>query len=226
MTDQSRSPLELVAPLAVDEAVLADGSRHRELYTMEGLLTLHWAGDPSAQHVVITMGGAMGGVLGPANALFHELATTLPADDIGVIRVGYRRPGRPETCLVDVAAAAETAARAGAERFVFLGHSFGGAIAIQAAVTMPAHTAAVATFATQSGGCEQADQLPDVPFVLYHGDRDRILGPENSHMVQMMAGRGDVRMLPGADHLLVEAADEIRAHFSPWLPASVAPRDT
>ena len=87
---------------------------------------------------------------------------------------------------------------------------------------MPDQTAGVATFATQSAGCECAGELGDTPFVLYHGDRDRILGAENSHMVQMIAGRGDVQILPGADHLLTEAAPEIRAHFLPWLDSSFA----
>ncbi len=208
--------------MAVDEGLLPDGGRHVELYTMEGLLTFHWSGDPAAENVVVAMGGAMGGVLGPARALYHELAQTLPDQGIGVMRVGYRKPGDLQRCLLDVAAAAESAAKVGARRFVFLGHSFGGAVAVQAAVTMPDHTAGVATFATQSAGCECAGDLGDTPFVLYHGDNDRILGPENSHMVQMIAGRGDVHIMHGADHLLVEARDEIRAHFLPWLDACFA----
>lgn len=224
MTDAAdpRSPMEIVAPLAVDEGLLADGSRHVELYTMEGLLTFHWSGDPAAERVVVAMGGAMGGVLGPAKRLYHQLAMEATDRGIGVLRVGYRKPGRLDTCLVDVAAAAETAAKVGAERFVFLGHSFGGAVAIQAAVTMPAHTAGVGVFATQSAGCECAGELPDAPFVLYHGDQDRILPADSSLMVQMIAGRGDVRILAGADHLLSEAADEIREHFFPWLDACFA----
>ena len=72
----------MVAPLAIDEAVGADGSRHVEIYSMEGLLTFHWAGDPAARDVVIAMGGAMGGVLGPAKRLYHELSVTLPDDGI------------------------------------------------------------------------------------------------------------------------------------------------
>lgn len=221
--DLPRSPLDMVAPLAVDEAIAADGSRHVEIYSMEGLLTFHWAGDPAAKDVVIAMGGAMGGVLGPAKRLYHELATTLPDQGVGVMRVGYRKPGDLNRCLIDVAAAAESAAKVGAERFVFLGHSFGGAVAVQAALTMPDHTAGVATFATQSAGCEAAAELrPEMPFVLYHGDSDRILPPDASFMVQMIAGRGDIQILNGAAHLLSEAADEIRAHFLPWLHACFA----
>ena len=221
MTDpaSARSPLELVAPLAVDEGLRPDGSRHVELYTMEGLLTFLWAGDPAAENVVVCMGGAMGGLLGPARTLYHELAEVLPGEGVGVMRVGYRKPGDLTRCLIDVAAAAESAAKVGAGRFVFLGHSFGGAVAIQAAVTMAEHSVGVATFATQSAGCECAEELGSTPLLMFHGTNDRILGPENSHMVQMIAGRGDVQLLSGADHLLVEAADEVRATLYPWLEA-------
>ena len=53
-------------------------------------------------------------------------------------------------------------------------------------------------------------------------DSDRILPPDASFMVQMIAGQGDIQILNGADHLLSEAADEIRAHFLPWLDACFA----
>ena len=207
----------MVAPLAVDEGLHPDGSRHVEMYTTEGLLTLHWSGDPAAETVIVCMGGAMGGVLGPAHTLYHELASLAPTENYGVMRVGYRKPGDLNRCLVDVAAAAESAAKVGARRFVFLGHSFGGAVAIQAAVTMADNCAGVATFATQSAGCECAGALGGIPFLLFHGDQDRILPPEASQMVQMMAGYGDLQLLEGADHLLTEAADEIRTIFYPWL---------
>ena len=43
-----RSPLQLLEPLAVEEAWLTDSLRHIEVYTMRGLLTLLWHGDPAA----------------------------------------------------------------------------------------------------------------------------------------------------------------------------------
>jgi pimeloyl-ACP methyl ester carboxylesterase len=163
------------------------------------------------------MGGAMGGVLGPAKALFHELAQQLPTEGMGVMRVGYRQPNNADLCFVDIAAAAESAVKVGAKRFLFLGHSFGGAIAIQAALAMKPATVGVGVFATQSAGCEGAENLGGMPFVLYHGDNDRILPYQSSQMVQMLAGYGDVQIMPGADHLLAEAADEIRTHLYPWI---------
>ncbi len=98
---------------------------------MRGLLTILWHGDPDAEAVVVVCGGAMGGLLGPADGFYQwlgdEVAT--PGSGIGVLRVGWRRPNDIDLCTLDLLAAADLAARAGAERFVTGGHSFGGAIA-------------------------------------------------------------------------------------------------
>ena len=42
--------------------------RHLEVFTTGGLLTLLWHGPENAREVVLCGGGAMGGLLGPANA--------------------------------------------------------------------------------------------------------------------------------------------------------------
>ena len=163
-----------------------------------------------ATDVVLMVGGAAGGVLrdrgGPCTS---SSAGAMAAEGRAAMAVDYRRPGDIDRCLLDTTAAADLGARNGAERFCLLGHSFGGAVAIQAAVAMPGHVAGVITYSTQSAGCEGASQLDSVPLMLIHGERDSILGPENSRMVQMIAGHGDIRTFPGADHLLVEVADEL-----------------
>src|SRR5205823_1708406 len=108
-------------------------------------------------------GGAMGGLLGPARGLYHDLGTALAAKNIGATRVGYRRPNDLEMCTLDVGAAADVANRGGAERFVVIGHSFGGAVAINAGVALRRFTRGVATLSTQSAGCESAAGLDDIP---------------------------------------------------------------
>ncbi len=88
---------------------------------------------------------------------------------------------------------------------VVMGHSFGGAVAIRTAVVMPASVVGVVTFATQSAGCEVAGALDGRPLLLFHGDRDELLPPESSQMVQMIAGSGEVVMLPGDGHVLAKS---------------------
>jgi Dienelactone hydrolase family len=215
--DERRSPLDLLGVLAKADGELSETSRVVEIYTMEGLLQIWWHGDPAARDVALMCGGAMGGMLGPGRSLYLELGLELAAEGRGAMAIGYRTPGDLTRCLLDTCAAADLALRNGAERFAILGHSFGGAVAIQAASTFPAHTAGIVTYATQSAGCEDAALIGSTPLLLLHGERDSILGPENSVMVQSIAGTGEVRTFPGTDHLMVEAADEIAEITGTWV---------
>jgi alpha-beta hydrolase superfamily lysophospholipase len=110
----------------------------------------------------------------------------------------------------DVTATADLASRSGGRRFVVIGHSFGGAVAVQAGVVLGEHCAGVVTLATQSAGCEYASELGATPLLLLHGTDDTILPAETSNVVQTLAGHGDVVLLPGGNHLLTAHADEVR----------------
>ena len=104
-----------------------------------------------------------------------------------------------------------------------MGHSFGGAAAIRAAVVMTASVVGVVTFATQSAGCEVAGALRGRPLLLFHGDRDELLPAEASYMVQAIAGSGEVVILPGDGHLLGRSDDAIIERLDEWLPTVLAP---
>jgi predicted esterase len=214
---ESDSPLDALRVLAVQEAAITDALDHVELFTMKGLLTLLWHGPRDAQNVVLMCGGAMGGLLGPADGLYPDLARGFSEAGIGTIRVGYRAPNDLDRCVHDVAAAADIAARVGARRFVVVGHSFGGAVAINAAIALGQHAAGVVTLSTQSAGCERADLL-EAPILLLHGDADELLPPTASEMVRMLVGHGELEVLPGAGHLLRESGDHLRDRLGDWIP--------
>jgi len=219
MADDPRSPLDLLEALTVQEVEIAPDLRHLEIYTMRGLLTLLWHGPVDATDVLVTCGGGMGSLLGPADGIYHDLGSFFAEHGIGTVRVGYRKPNDLSRCVHDLAAAADLASRSGARRFVTVGHSFGGAVALQAGVILGEHCRGVVTLATQSAGCEHADQLGATPLLLLHGTDDEILPPETSSVVQMLAGHGEVVLLPGAGHLLTQAAVELRERLSEWIPA-------
>ena len=204
------APLDQLEAIARQEVRITPALSHVEVFTMRGLLTVLWHGPRDASSVVVACGGAMGGLLGPADGLYHDLGVSFGEQGIGMLRVGWRRPNDIDLCRLDLLAAADLAARNGAERFVTVGHSFGGAVAVQAAVAMGEWAAGVVTLATQSAGCEAASELGDVPLILFHGDRDELLPPVASEMVRMLAGSGELVMLPGAGHLLTEAGAELR----------------
>lgn len=217
------TPLQALGVLANQDVMLTPSLRHLELYTMRGLLTLLWhepVGNPAAPApgAVVLCGGAMGGLLGPANGLYHRLGETLSERGVPTIRVSYRRPNDLDACTLDVAACVQLLIGTGTERVVVMGHSFGGAVAVRAGVALPAFVSGVVTFATQSAGCEVAGGLQGRPFLLFHGDRDEILPLQASEMVVAMAGHGDLVVLPGDGHLLAKSEDAIWERLWAWLP--------
>lgn len=216
-------PYERLGVLARQEIVLAPQLRHIELFTMHGLLTVLWHGPADAEDVVVAVGGAMGGLLGPAGGLYHDLGEQFAAAGIATVRVSYRKPNDFGRCVHDALAVADVAARAGGRRFVTVGHSFGGAVAVQLGMALGEYTAGVVTLATQSAGCEDAEGLRGVPLLLLHGDRDELLPPFASEVVHELAGgEGELVVLAGAGHLLSEAADYVRERLGTWIPERLA----
>jgi len=212
------TPFEAVRPIASQQVALGHRLVHHEVFTMGGLLTLLWHGMGGEDAAVVACGGAMGGLLGPADGLFHDLGVGLVDQGIATIRVGWRRPNDLDACLMDVLAVLQLATARGVTRAVTIGHSFGGAVAVQAAVVASDLVAGVVTLATQSAGCEVADQLTGRPVLCLHGDADELLPPMCSELVAGLAG-GELVVLPGTGHLMTQAGDELRERLLAWLPS-------
>lgn len=221
--DGGSTPLDQLGVLAMQTVQIDANLDHLEIYTMEGLLTVLWHGAADLANVAVCVGGAMGGLLGPDGGLFHRLGRALPEQGIGVLRVSYRRPNDLSLCVHDTLAAMELAGRHGARRFATLGHSFGGAVAVQAAAHLEAASVpAVVTFATQSAGCEPVETMSDRDLLFFHGTADQILPYQASQMVQMLAGGGELVLLDGADHGLRPAGAEVLARLLDHLPTVFA----
>jgi len=215
------SPLHALDVVATQSVMVAEDLRHVELFTMRGLVTLLWhevpRGVPAQRAAIVACGGAMGGLLGPADGLYHRLGVHWSRRGVPVLRVDYRRPNDLDACCLDVAAAVQLASDAGAERVVVMGHSFGGAVAVRVAVVMD-EVGGVVTFATQSAGCEVAPGLRGRPLLLFHGDCDEILPMQSSEVVAAMAGRGEVVTCEGDGHLLSSSGEAMSSRLDEWLP--------
>jgi alpha/beta superfamily hydrolase len=205
------APLDLLEALAVQEVEPAPGGRHVEVFTMLGLLTILWHGPRDAEHVIVAGGGAMGGLLGPAGGLYPRIGEALAERGMGTMRISYRRPNDLDVCTIDMCAAIDLAARGGGRDAITMGHSFGGAIAVRTACALGDVVKGVITFATQSAGCEQAEELNGRPLLMFHGDRDELLPLQASEMVRFIAGTGELVVLPGEGHLLSGAGDVMLA---------------
>ena len=218
------SPLAALGVIASQSAMVTASLRHVEMFTLRGLVTLMWHEVPSSisrgPGAIVACGGAMGGLLGPADGLYQEIGERWSSRGVPVVRVSYRRPNDLDACCLDVAAAVQMTIEAGAERVVVMGHSFGGAVAVRVGVAMD-EAAGVVTFATQSAGCEIAPGLRGRPFLLFHGDSDEILPPQSSEIVAAMAGRGDVVVCSGDGHLLSKSRELLLDRLEQWIPETL-----
>ena len=220
----ARGPLEGLEAIGRQDVTVAPGLAHLEIFTLKGLLTILWHGDRDAESVVVLGGGAMGGLLGPADGLYPYLGGELasPGSGIGVLRIGWRKPNDLDRCTHDLLAAIDLASRSGARRAVIGGHSFGGAVAVRAGVALGELCAGVVTFATQSAGCEVVPSL-QAPLLAFHGDRDELLPLAASELVAEHAGGGgELRVCEGTGHLLAEADAQLRAEVPAWIRARLA----
>lgn len=218
----TRTPLERLGVLATQQVEITETLHHLEMFTLEGLLTVLWHGAHDAEKVVVACGGAMGGLLGPADGLYHDLGEALVEHDIAMLRIGYRKPNDLSACTIDVAAAAEVSARQGGQRMVTMGHSFGGAIAVRVGAFLPEVVVGVVTLATQSAGCEVATHLAGRPLLMFHGDADELLPIQTSEVVRDIAGgTGELVILPGTGHLMTQSGDALRTRLMEWIPETL-----
>lgn len=215
------TPLHALDVIASQSVMVTPTLRHVELFTMRGMVTMMWHQVPAGTAVlpaaIVACGGAMGGLLGPAQGLYQQLGDRWSAHGVPVLRVSYRRPNDLDACSLDVAAVIQLAADAGAQKVVVMGHSFGGAVAIRVGVAMD-EVAGVVTFATQSAGCEIAAGLRGRPLLLFHGDQDELLPLQSSEIVAAMAGSGEVVICEGDGHLLEHSGPLILERLDQWLP--------
>ncbi len=178
--------------------------------------------ETDAAAAVIMVGGADGGFDGPAEAIYPTLAEDLAVLGVGALRLDFRIhkfPNDVEEAVHDLLGGIAYLAGEGVERIGLLGHSFGGAVVIEAGVRSTGVTC-VATLATQTAGAQRVAELAPVPLLLAHGLDDRRLTPECSRTLHGMAGEPrELVLFPGATHSLRQVRAELRTLLLDWFRA-------
>jgi pimeloyl-ACP methyl ester carboxylesterase len=217
-----------MSTLGWKEPTMADergGVRGWQRLTLEGAagpIEARWYRADAARAGVVLIGGIGGGFDSPAADLYGRLGRSLPAEGIAVLRVRLRLPGDLEACTADVRAGIAHLVAGGAGACGLVGHSFGGAVVIRAALAEPA-VAAVVTLSTQSYGTESVARLRR-PLLLVHGVEDSVLPPQASLHVYRRAGPdAELRPLEGAGHGLDESPDEVREIVQGFLVERLRP---
>ncbi|WP_078011505.1 alpha/beta hydrolase [Hymenobacter sp. CRA2] len=123
----------------------ADEVEELTLHTNAGDLPARLHAAPPGAPAVVWVGGAGGGLDGPAWGMYPRLATQLAAVGIASLRLHYRHPNELEDCVMDTLLAVEYLVQQhGCPAVALVGHSFGGAVVITAGALSDDVTAVVA----------------------------------------------------------------------------------
>ncbi len=194
------------------------GYHEVRLRTSRGDVDCRYYQAPLARRAVIWVGGVGGGWDTPAQGLYPRLCQELTGAGIASLRVRYRHATELGEAILDVLAGIAYLQHESIEHVALVGHSFGGAVVIQAAAASDA-VRTVVTLATQSyGATPAADLAPRCSILLIHGAEDQVLPAHCSLYIHNLAG--DPKRLiiyDGARHGLDEAAGEVYQAVRDWL---------
>lgn len=179
-----------------------------ELETTRGAIEMFLQPREGKTGCAIFIGGAGGGVDGPANKVYVRLSQSLLERGVTSLRVAYRKPGEFQECVLDALAACSFLKGLGAESAVLIGHSFGGAVAIKAG-ELGSIVNSVVAMSSQRFGTHDVDKLGR-PLLLIHGSKDDVLDRAASDDIHSRAkDPKHLVILEGAGHGLAEAADDV-----------------
>ncbi|HEY2525940.1 MAG TPA: dienelactone hydrolase family protein [Candidatus Binataceae bacterium] len=203
------------------------GGRSLRLLTTCGEIPLIVHEEQGAQSVdgvrapgraVICISGALGGFDGPAK-LYVRLGQEMPARGIALVRLNYRMPNEFGECVLDTMAGLAFVKATHHERAALIGHSFGGAVAINAGTLAPAVTTVIAV-SSQLYGAHVVAELAPRSLLLLHGTADTILPPECSERLYERAQEPrTLKLFPGVGHRFSEAPDALLQIVRDWLLA-------
>jgi len=202
----------------------AEGYRDVTLSTVAGDVICQWYRSPGSERAIAYVGGVGGDFDSPANGLYPRLCSELLAEGFHGLRVQFRDPVDLVQAIYDLEVGTAFLAHEGAKRVGIVGHSFGGAVAIQVAA-LDEHVRTVVALASQSHGARPvADLRPGVSALLMHGAEDTALPPTASeHIFDWAHEPKRLVILPGTGHVLDESAEQVHAEVREWLERELPP---
>jgi fermentation-respiration switch protein FrsA (DUF1100 family) len=126
-------------------------------------------------------------------------------------------------CILDVLVGLAWLEREGRTRVVLVGHSFGGAVVLNAAAESDL-VVAVAALSSQSAGVGDLAPLSPRPLLFIHGGDDEVLPAAGSRQLYARAEEPkELILYPGCRHGLDQCREQLDVDLMRWIGAVLAP---
>jgi pimeloyl-ACP methyl ester carboxylesterase len=177
-------------------------------------------GEPAGTAILWAF-GAGGGFGGPAGGVYTRLGERFAAESTGSLCVDYRHAGYLQPCVEDVLTGIDYLVGHGATDVLLVGHSFGGAVVIQASVR-DVRVSGVAALSSQSHGTWGVKKVSPRPLLLIHGQSDEILPFRCSEDIYSRAKEPRQLILyRGCLHGLDQCVEALDRDLKSWLRANI-----
>ena len=194
-----------------------EGVEELLLRTNDGTLEVRFHPTATEAAAVVWVGGAGGGLDGPAGGLYLRLASQLVEHGVASFRLHYRYPNQLLSCVMDTLLGTAYLEALGYSGIVLVGHSFGGAVVISAGSLSEAVVGVVA-MSSQTYGTDAVSELNRRPLLLLHGTADEILPDACSRDIYRRAEQPkDIILCPGCRHGLDECRDQVDQDVVKWI---------
>jgi hypothetical protein len=225
MWDEPEQPPEADLTLKLHRVAAAPGdepgSFRLRLETSRGVIEGILHPVEGGTGAVVCVGGAMGGLDGPADSVYARLSEGLSPAGVTILRLTYREPNNFEECVLDVLAGCSFLKGIGATGVVLAGHSFGGAVVIKAG-ELASLVRAVVSMSPQLFGTREVENLGK-PLLLVHGMEDNVLSHEASEDIYRRALEPKrMVLLAETGHSLIQSKDAVYDLLVEWIPARLA----
>ncbi len=219
----NRNETEQLELVSVNEKPIHDGMIEVRLNTNHGMIPCRLHPVKDSRLGIVWVGGAGGGLEGPARGMYPRLADRLVGDGIASLRLSYRKPNFLSDCVLDTLLGIHFMESHGYNQLVLVGHSFGGAVVISAGV-MSESVTGVATLSTQNAGTNLVDELEGRYLLLMHGQADTVLDDFASREVYQRAHQPKrIILYPDCGHGLDQCREQVEQDLSVWLKEVLLP---
>jgi fermentation-respiration switch protein FrsA (DUF1100 family) len=207
---------------SVEHSAEREGADRVRLMTNAGEIVGRLHSAETGDAAILWVFGSGGGLGGPAGGLYTRLAGRFRPLDVTSLELDYRRPGDLRDCVLDVLLGVAYLASLGKTRIVLVGHSFGGAVVINAGAISQA-VIAVAALSSQASGTDTVGDLSPKPVIFIHGSADEVLSDHCSRDLYARAREPKQLILyPGCRHGLDQCREALDRDLTRWLQQVLA----